>query len=79
MTAAKTEKLESDDDEDQDSETSTERKYKWYIERNGSPIHIKKALKLLFQESLSRKNEAADIGLLIPFTLLWHPLTHLTM
>lgn len=78
MTAAKTEKLESDDDEDQDSETSTERKYKWYIERNGSPIHIKKALKLLIPREFISK-ELSRIGLLIPSTFLWHPLTHLTM
>ena len=56
MTADKTKKLESDDDGDLDSEQSSDRKSKWYIERNGSPIHIKKALKLLIpREFISKK------------------------
>lgn len=58
MTADKTEKLESDDDEDLDSEQPSERKSKWYIERNGSPIHIKKALKLLIPREFISKERS---------------------
>ena len=58
MTIAKTDKLESDDDEGQDLETSSEGKSKWYIERNGSPIHIKKALKLLIPRKLISKERS---------------------
>ena len=58
MTVDKTEKLESDDDEDLDSKLSGERKSKWYIDRNGSPIHIKKALKLLIPREFISKERS---------------------
>ena len=58
MTVDKTEKLESDDDEDLDSKLSSERKSKWYIERNGSPIHIRKALKLLIPREFISKERS---------------------
>ena len=56
MTSAKTEKLGSGGDEDLDSEQPGDRKSKWYIERNGSLIHIKKALKLLISKERSRRH-----------------------
>ena len=58
MTPAKTEKLGSDDDEDLDSEQPGDRKSKWYIERNGSLIHIKKALKLLVPREFISKERS---------------------
>lgn len=58
MTPAKTEKLGSDDDEDLDSEQPGDRKSKWYIERNGSLIHVKKALKLLIPREFISKERS---------------------
>ena len=59
VTADKAEKLESDDDDDLDSKLSIdERKSKWYIERNGCPIHIKKALKLLIPREFISKERS---------------------
>ena len=58
MTPAKTEKLGSGDDEDLDSEQPGDRKSKWYIERNGSLIHIKKALKLLIPRKFISKERS---------------------
>ena len=58
MTPAKTEKLGSDDDEDLDSEQPGDRKSKWCIERNGSLIHVKKALKLLIPREFISKERS---------------------
>ena len=58
ITPAKTEKLGSDDDEDLDSEQPGDRKSKWYIERNGSLIHVKKALKLLIPREFISKERS---------------------
>lgn len=57
MTASKTEKLELDDDQD-NSGKSSDRKSKWYTERNGSQIHIKKALKLLIPREFISKERS---------------------
>ena len=58
MTSGKTDKLESDDDEDPDSEQFNDRKSKWYIEKNGSLIHLKKALKLLIPREFISKERS---------------------
>ena len=55
----------SDEDYGCNSETSNSRKSKWYIERNGSAIHVKKALKLLIPREFiskerSRRHWVAD-------------------
>ena len=57
--------VESDEDDGCNSETSNSRKSKGYIERNGSPIHVKKALKLLIPREFiskerSRRHWVAD-------------------
>ena len=57
MTASKTDKQESDEDQD-NSGQSSDRKSKWYIERNGSLIHIKKALKLLIPREFISKERS---------------------
>ena len=47
MNFSTTDIVESDEDYGCNSETSNSRISKWYIEKNGALIHIKKALKLL--------------------------------
>ena len=65
MNFATIDTVESDEDDGYNSETSNSRKSKWYIERNGSPIHVKKVLKLLIPRELiskerSRRHWVAD-------------------
>lgn len=79
MTADKTEKLVSDDDEDLDSEQPKERKSKWYIERNGSPIHIKKALKLLIPREFISKERSRRHWVTNSLHTSLKPIAHLTM
>ena len=57
--------VESDEDNGRNSETSNSRKSKWYIEKDGSLIHIKRALKLLtprefISKERSRRHWVAD-------------------
>ena len=57
--------VESDEDDGRNSETSNRRISKWYIEKNGALIHIKKALKLLIPREFiskerSRRHWVAD-------------------
>ena len=50
--------VESDEDDGRNSETSASSKSKWYIERNGSLIHIKRALKLLIPREFISKEKS---------------------
>ena len=56
MTVAKTNELEPDEDE------GKEGKWKWYIERNGTQIHIKKALKMLIPRIYFEGKEPQTLG-----------------
>ena len=58
MTVAITDEPESEEDKCKDSEPSSERKSKWYIERNGTPIHIRRALKMLIPREFISKERS---------------------
>ena len=65
MNFSTTDIVESDEDDGRNSETSNSRKLKWYIEKDGSLIHIKRALKLLIPREFiskerSRRHWVAD-------------------
>ena len=65
MNFSTTDIVESDEDDGRNSETSNSRKSKWYIEKDGSLIHIKRALKLLIPREFiskerSRRHWVAD-------------------
>ena len=65
MNFSMTDIVESDEDDGRNSETSNSRKSKWYIEKDGSLIHIKRALKLLIPREFiskerSRRHWVAD-------------------
>ena len=55
MNFSTTDIVESDEDDGRNSETSNGRKSKWYIEKDGSLIHIKRALKLLIPREFISK------------------------
>ena len=57
MNITETDELESDEDKGKDSEPS-EGKSKWYIERSGTQIHVKKALKMLVPREFISKERS---------------------
>ena len=58
MNFSMTDIVESDEDDGRNSETSNSRKSKWYIEKDGSLIHIKRALKLLIPREFNSKERS---------------------
>ena len=58
MNFSTTDMVESDEDDGRNSETFNSRKSKWYIEKDGSLIHIKRALKLLIPREFISKERS---------------------